>query len=155
VPKSLTNFNKNRLVIMKKLLILSLALLISMVSAKVADAQSDSLMKSCAQYLPTSYISDGQVYQTPIASDETAEFNVTFYGGSTYRVAACLGTEPGNLIFTIYDRDRNELFCSGEHGNTPFWDFKFADTVDCLIEARMANQNEDSGFAILLIGFKN
>ncbi|MCQ2250795.1 MAG: hypothetical protein MJZ66_06765 [Bacteroidales bacterium] len=140
---------------MKNILILSLALLISMVSANVADAQSDSLMKSCAQNLPSSYISDGQVYQTPIASDETAEFNVTFYGGSTYRVAACLGKDAGNLVFTIYDRDRNELYCSAEHNNAPFWDFKFADTVDCLIEARMANQNEESGFAILLIGFKN
>ncbi len=140
---------------MKKFLVLAVILLVSLVSANVANAQADTLMKHCSKHLPTSYISDGQVYQTPISDNETAEFNVTFYGGSTYRVAACAGLEDGNLIFTIYDRDHNELFCSGEHNNTPFWDFKFADTVDCLIEARLADQTDNSSFAILLIGFKN
>lgn len=129
--------------------------MISLLSANLANAQADTLMKHCSKHLPNTYISDGQVYQTPISNDETAEFNLTFYGGSTYRVAACAGLEDGNLIFTIYDRDHNELFCSAEHNNTPFWDFKFADTVDCLIEARLANPNDNSGFAILLVGFKN
>lgn len=140
---------------MKKLLIFAVVLLVSLVSASVANAQADTLMKFCSKHLPTSYVSDGQVYQTPISGDETAEFNVTFYGGSTYRVAACSGLEDGNLIFTIYDKERNELFSSADHDNTPFWDFKFADTVDCLIEAKLANQTDDSGFAIMLIGFKN
>lgn len=128
---------------------------LSLFSVKFANAQADTLVKFCSQHIPNSYISDGQVYQTPISAEETAEFNVTFYGGSTYRVAACSGLEDGNLIFTVYDKDRNELFCSADHKNTPFWDFKFSSTVDCLIEARLDPIAPPTGFAILLIGFKN
>ncbi len=136
--------------------ILSLIIItISLLTALDASAQADTLMKFCAQHIPSDYISDGQVYQTPIASDETAEFNVTFYGGSQYRIAACSGLEDGNLVFTVYDKDRNELFCSKNNKNTPFWDFKFSSTVDCIIEAQLDEMAPPTGFAILLIGFKN
>ncbi|MCQ2253211.1 MAG: hypothetical protein MJZ61_07160 [Bacteroidales bacterium] len=140
---------------MKRLFIIPVIVLLSLFTAMEANAQADTLLKFCAQHMPTSYISDGQVYQTPISTDETAEFSVTFYGGSTYRVAACSGLTDGNLVFTVYDKDRNELFCSADKKNTPFWDFKFTDTVDCLIEARLDELAPPSGIAILLIGFKN
>lgn len=140
---------------MKKILIIPVVILLSLINTQLASAQADTLLKFCAQHLPNSYISDGQVYQTPIATDETAEFNVTFYGGSTYRIAACSGLEDGNLVFTVYDTDRHELFCSSDQKNTPFWDLKFSDTVDCIIEARLSDDAPPSGIAILLIGFKN
>ena len=121
-----------------------------------ADAQADTLLKFCSGHIPPDYISDGQVYQTPVSMGESAEFSVTFYGGSTYRLAACAGLEDGNLVFTVYDRDRNELFCSAEHQNAPFWDFKFSSTVDCYIEARLDDKSQrESAFAIILLGFKN
>ena len=120
-----------------------------------ASAQADTLLNFCARHIPSSYISDGQVYQTPISSDETAEFHVTFYGGSTYRLAACSGLKDGDLVFTVYDSERNELFCNADHKDAPYWDFKFGSTVDCVIEARLGDRAPDSGFAILLIGFKN
>jgi hypothetical protein len=128
---------------------------ISLLSVLDARAQADTLMRFCARHIPSDYISDGQVYQTPISVGETAEFNVTFYGGSQYRIAACSGLEDGNLIFTVYDKDRNELFCSKNQKNTPLWDFKFNSTVDCIIEAQLDEMAPPSGFAILLIGFKN
>ncbi|MCQ2973419.1 MAG: hypothetical protein MJ211_01265 [Bacteroidales bacterium] len=139
---------------MKNIIFVSI-LLISLFTATKSNAQADTLLNFCAQHLPSSYISDGQVYQTPISKEETAEFSVTFYGGSTYRIAACSGLTDGNLIFTIKDREQNELFCSKDHKNTPFWDFKFSSTVDCVIEASLDEYASDSGFAILLIGFKN
>lgn len=118
-------------------------------------AQADTLLNFCAQHLPAPYISDGQQYRTPLAQDETAEFNMTFYGGSTYRVAACSGLSDGNLLFTLYDKDHNEIFASADHKNTPFWDFKFESTVDCIIEAKLDPLAKESGIAILLIGFKS
>ncbi|MBQ9213003.1 MAG: hypothetical protein IJ150_03585 [Bacteroidales bacterium] len=121
-----------------------------------ANAQADTLLKFCAAHIPSSYVSDGQVYQTPVSEDETAEFAVTFYGGSTYRIAACAGLEDGNLIFTLYDHNRNELFSSTDYQNTPYWDFKFTSTVDCYLEARLDEESQtNSAFAIILIGFKN
>ncbi|MBO7439314.1 MAG: hypothetical protein J6T96_09065 [Bacteroidales bacterium] len=131
------------------------AMLLAFMMPRVASAQADTLLRFCASHIPSSYISDGQVYQTPISADETAEFHVTFYGGSTYRLAACSGLQDGNLVYTVYDSERNELFCSADHKNAPYWDFKFGSTVDCLIEARLSDIAPDSGFAILLIGFKN
>lgn len=129
---------------------------ISLLSVLDARAQADTLMRFCARHIPSDYISDGQVYQTPISANESAEFTVTFYGGSTYRLAACAGLEDGNLIFTVYDNDRNELFSNIDHNDSPYWDFKFSSTVDCYIEARLSDKSPyDSGFAILLIGFKN
>jgi hypothetical protein len=139
----------------KQTLIFAIATILALSATSQALAQADTLLKFCAQHMPNSYISDGQVYQTPISTEETAEFNVTFYGGSTYRVAACSGLSDGNLIFTVYDSERNELFSSADHQNTPFWDFKFGSTVDCYIEARLDEQAPESGIAILLIGFKN
>lgn len=138
---------------MKKYILL-LVLFTTVIISQKAMAQADTLLNFCASHLPSSYISDGQQYRTPISKDETAEFNVTFYGGTTYRVAACSGTSDGNLIFTVYDKNRNELFASAEHKNTPYWDFKFNSTVDCLIEAQLDDFAPESGIAIILIGFK-
>ena len=131
-----------------------MAILIALMMPRNASAQADTLLNFCARHFPSSYISEGQVYQTPISSDETAEFHVTFYGGSTYRLAACSVLKDGDLVFTVYDSERNELFCSADHKNAPYWDFKFGSTVDCRIEARLGDKAPESGFAILLIGFK-
>ena len=41
--------------------------------------------------MTASYIPDGQFYRALLNEDETAEFELTLYGGTTYRVAACTG----------------------------------------------------------------
>lgn len=133
-----------------------ITVILSLLTALKVDAQADTLLKFCSSHIPSSYVSDGQVYQTPVSEGESAEFSVTFYGQSTYRVAACAGLEDGNIVFTLYDMERNELFCSADHQNTPFWDFKFSSTVECYLEARLDdNTTAKSAFAIILIGFKN
>ncbi|MBP5503066.1 MAG: hypothetical protein IKR94_08885 [Bacteroidales bacterium] len=140
---------------MRKSLIIIILLTMSVFQFTKADAQADTLINFCAQHIPSSYISDGQVYQTAISKDETAEFHVTFYGGTTYRVAACSGLTDGNLLFFVRDSEGNEIFANIDHKNAPFWDFQFASTVDCTIEAMLDDYAPESGFAILLIGFKN
>ena len=140
---------------MNKPLIITILLTLMAFIYNDATAQADTLIKFCAQHIPSSYISDGQVYQTAIAKEETAVFHVTFYGGSTYRVAACSGLNDGNLLFTVRDSEGNEIFANVDHKNAPYWDFQFASTVNCEIEAVLDDLAPDSGFAILLIGFKN
>ena len=117
-------------------------------------AQADTLIKFCSQNLTTNYISDGQQYISLLNGDEIAEFRATFYGGSTYRIVACSGLTNGNLIFSVYDKERNELFSNRNHKNAPFWDFKFNSTMECIIEAQLDPKGLESGIAILLIGFK-
>jgi hypothetical protein len=120
--------------------------------------QSDSLLKYCTQYMTTQYISDGQQYISLLNGDEIAEFRATFFGGATYRIAACSGMTEGNIIFTLYDsydpQKRKEIFSSKNYKNAPYWDFKFVSTMECVIEAQLDPKGPSSGFAILLIGFK-
>ncbi len=132
----------------------TIILLVFLGIQNIVSAQTDTLVKFCAQNLTTEYVSDGQQYIALLNGDEIAEFRITFYGGSTYRIAACSGLIQGNLIFTVYDRERNELFSNRNYKNAPYWDFKFKSTMQCIIEAQLDPKGPQSGFAILLIGFK-
>ena len=92
----------------------------------------DSISNVTNSYLNTSqdkelnriFISDGQVYRTFLDEDQVSEFEVTLYGGSTYRIAASAGIAENFLIFEIYDTSRNLLFSNKDYNNAPYWDFK-------------------------------
>jgi hypothetical protein len=115
----------------------------------------DSIADQCLKHLPP-FISDGQNYRALVLEDEIAEFNGTFFGGSTYRIAACSGVTEGSLVFSIYDKDRNLLYTNEKYKNAPYWDFKFKSTMDCIIEAKLDKSKQlKSGCAVMLIGFKS
>lgn len=123
------------------------------------NAQCDTIANICAKHIISTFISDGQQYRALLLnSEETASFKTTFFGETTYRIAACSGTSDGNLIFSIYDNaepQRNLLFTNRNQKNAPYWDFKIKSTLDVVIEANLdANRNPGSGCAVLLIGFK-
>ena len=120
------------------------------------SAQCDTIASICAKHIIASFVSDGQQYRSLLFnSEEYAEFHTTFFGETTYRIAACSGTSDGNLVFTIYDKDRNLLFSNRSHKNAPYWDFKVKSTVETIIEAQLdPNKNPGSGCAVILIGFK-
>jgi hypothetical protein len=121
-----------------------------------AQAQCDTIANICAKHITTSFISDGQQYRALLLnSEETAEFHTTFFSETIYRIAACSGTSDGNLVFNIYDQDRNLLFTNSKQKNAPYWDFKVKSTLETIIEAKLdANRNPGSGCAVILIGFK-
>jgi hypothetical protein len=111
-------------------------------------------MSECKAYIDNNYISDGQQYMSLITGDQTAEFNVIFYGGNTYRIILCGGSEQSELIFLLFDKYRNELFNSFEFNNTHYWDFQFESTIECFIEAKFSKNINNSGFAVIMIGLK-
>ena len=117
-------------------------------------AQCDTIYNICNDHVSADFISDGQAYRALLFNDQPAEFQATFYGGSTYRIAACSGFTDGNLIFSIYDREHNQLFTNSEYKNAPYWDFKFNSTTDCIIEAQLNTTNVQSGCAVMAVGFK-
>jgi hypothetical protein len=115
----------------------------------------DTLTTLCSKHLKEEFISDGQQYQALLFNaNETAEFTTTLYGGTTYRVAACSGFTDGNLLFWVYDTNKNLLFTNKDFANAPYWDFLINNTIDCVIEARLDSKNPGSGKALVLIGFK-
>lgn len=117
------------------------------------NAQMENTTQMCSKHIVPPFVSDGQQYRALLNGEELAEFHATFYGGSTYRISACSGTAEGSLIFSIYDKERNLLYSNRDFQNSPYWDFQFNSTMDCIIEAELSKK-EGSGFAILLIGFK-
>jgi len=122
--------------------------------SNTAFAQCDTIADGCARHITRGFISDGQEYRALLLDQEVAEFGATFYGGSTYRIAACSGMSDGNLVFSLFDKERNLLFTNSEYKNSPYWDFKFDYTIDCIIEAQLSGGSAASGCAVLLIGFK-
>lgn len=140
---------------MKNIVRLSLIILLGLFTNLVeTKAQSDTLVKLCTQYLEAPFISDGQQYKALLNGDEMAEFHATFYGGSLYRVVGASGMSVGNLVFSVYDIERNLLFTNKEYQNAPYWDFKFNSTIDCIIEAELDSKSLNSGFVLMLVGFK-
>jgi hypothetical protein len=136
--------------------ILALSIFISLATFNKVSAQCDTIAKICAKHIISSFISDGQQYRALLLNaEETAEFKTTFFGETTYRLAACSGTSDGNLIFNIYDQDRHLLFSNRKQKNAPYWDFKVKSTLETIIEAQLdGNKNPGSGCAVILIGFK-
>lgn len=140
---------------MKKNIILKALTLILGISAYTTSfAQCDTIASLCDKHITSEYISDGQNYRSLLLDDEIAEFNMTLYGGNTYRFAGCSGLADGNLIFSVYDKERNLLFTNKDYANAPYWDFKITNTIDCIIEAQLDPNNSASGCAVLLVGFK-
>lgn len=138
---------------MKKIALLITIALVFVFSDK-ANAQLDSTLSLCQSHMNLPFISDGQSYTALMSGDESAEFYATFYGENTYRIVGYSGTNEGNLIFSVYDQERNLLFTNRDYQNTPYWDFEFDNTLDCIIEAKLDAKNLTSGIAVLLIGFQ-
>lgn len=131
-----------------------LLLAASLFIGSVANAQCDTIASICERHITDAYIPDGQFYRALLREDEVAEFGLTLYGGTTYRVAACSGLNDGNLIFSVYDKDRNLLYTNKEFNNDPYWDLVIANTIDVTIEAQLDPSKAGSGCAVLLMGFK-
>jgi hypothetical protein len=114
----------------------------------------DPIAERCERHIAEQYIPDGQFYRALLSGDETAEFELTLFGGTTYRLAACSGDGDGFLIFNVVDKKGNVLFSNRDHGTGPYWDLVVANTIDVAVEAQLDPAKAGSGCAVLLIGFK-
>ena len=132
----------------------SILTLLIVVSTMLGYSQCDSLAGICEKHITKNYITDGQAYRALLNGTEVAEFKTTLFGGNTYRIAACSGTDDGNLVFKIYDQEKNLLFSSVEFSNTPYWDFVIENTMVVTVEANLDNTRSSSGCEVVIIGFK-
>ena len=128
--------------------------LIAFIYSSQVKAQLDVTVDLCQKQMNLPFISDGQSYTALLNGDEVAEFYATFYGGSIYRIVGYSGMSEGNLIFSVYDQERNLLFSNQDYDNISYWNFEFDNTMDCIIEAKLDSKNVTSGIAVLLIGFQ-
>lgn len=116
----------------------------------------ERIVKNCEELLKKDgqeFISDGQVY-TAFLDREKAEFKTTFFGGTTYRIAASAGSRDNYMVFTIKDPQGNILFSNRNYKNAPYWDFKVIETLPVTIETELDTELKVTGCAVMLIGFK-
>ncbi|MFT7344033.1 MAG: hypothetical protein ACI9XP_000611 [Lentimonas sp.] len=140
---------------MKKTL---LALILLFCSPVIFGQDCETIVKDCEAYLlgkngKKRFISDGQVY-TAFLDREQAEFKTTFYGGSTYRIAASAGRDDDYVVFTVLDMEGNLLFTNKDHKNANYWDFEVTKTIPVVIRTELDLDLKVTGCAIMLIGFK-
>ena len=123
---------------MKQLLFIGFTLF----SAAFVNAQDcEAIVRNCETLLNkdtkgSQFISDGQVY-TAFLDREKAEFKTTFFGGSTYRIAASAGANEDYVIFTTKDLQGNILFSNKNYKNAPYWDFKVNQTLPVTIQTEL------------------
>lgn len=129
-------------------------LFVSLFASAQAQSICGPVADRCEQHIAANYIPDGQFYRALLQGDDLAEFGLTLFGGTTYRVAACSGDTDGVLVFSVYDKERNLLFTNAAHGNAPYWDLAVANTLDVTVEASLDASKAGSGCAVMLIGFK-
>jgi hypothetical protein len=122
--------------------------------ANISSFGQDNSLKNCADFLSSGFVSDGQEYLTKLDENNIAKFYTTFYGGSQYRVIACSDIENIPIILTVYDTEKNLLFCNKDHNYINYWNFTFTSTIDCIIEIEFDVENQLKDEVMLLIGFK-
>lgn len=142
---------------MKKI-ILTLVLFCTLSTSMVIAQDCESIVGICSAYLngkskKAKFVSDGQIY-TAFLDREKAEFKTTFFGGTTYRIAASAGNEDSFVIFTVKDLQGNILYSNKNYKNSPYWDFKVPSTIPVLIETELDLDKKVTGCAVMLIGFK-
>ncbi len=125
-------------------------------AAATAQAQSlcEPIADRCERHITSEYIPDGQFYRALLQGDEVAEFGLTLFGGTTYRIAACSGESDGVLLFSVYDKEHTILYTNSEYQNAPYWDLVVANTIDVTVEATLDPSMAGSGCAVMLMGFK-
>ena len=141
---------------MKLILVFALTLC---VTGSFYAQDCERIVRNCEELLKMKtdgkeFISDGQVY-TAFLDREKAEFKTTFFGGTTYRVAASAGDKDNFVIFTIKDPDGNILFSNKNYKNAPYWDLKVVESIPVTIETELDLDLKVTGCAVMLIGFKN
>jgi len=135
--------------------ILLILIVLSFTGLKSIFSQSYSFFKDCEQYLKLPYVSDGQDYFIELRKGDKGEFKTTFYGGSKYRIITCSNLPQGNLIFNIFDTEKNLLYSNVNFDYTPYWDFIFRSTIDCIIEVKFESEIAKKVQVKLIIAFKN
>jgi len=138
---------------MSKILKYIALIIITTLIVSSAKSQENSI-KSCDSFLNSGYVSDGQEYIAKPDENNKAQFLTTFYGGSQYRIVACSDVKEIPLILTVFDTEKNLLFCNKSYDYTPYWNFTFTSTIDCIIEIEFDNEILIQNEVMLLIGFK-
>ena len=129
-------------------------LIISLIITTKSFAQITQLQHICSLYFSPEYISDGQEYFAQLKPDQRIEFQTTFFGENTYRIVACTNLRGTDVVFSVFDTEKNLLFTNANHDYSPYWDFRFTSTVTCIVQVDVRGRKFVPGYVMMLIGYK-
>ncbi|MCB0429113.1 MAG: hypothetical protein H6585_11965 [Flavobacteriales bacterium] len=92
------------------------------------------------EFASPEYISDGQQYREFLTGGLQAEYTVTFYGGTTYRIVTCSDLADAPIVYSITDPKGNILFNNEQFENARVWDLEFKSTITCQLKFHFAGQ---------------
>ena len=118
-------------------------------SSQKGLAQITQLQHICSLYFSPEFISDGQEYFAQLEPNRRVEFRTTFFGDNTYRIVACTNLRKSDLVFSVYDTEKNLLFSNVDYNLSPYWDFRFTSTVTCIIQIDVRSQKFTPGFVMI------
>ncbi|PWD98681.1 hypothetical protein [Marinilabilia rubra] len=133
--------------------ILFLTLISLAYTPKTNSQQTKEIEAGCIQQIRNGFIPNSQPMKALLTGSEVAEFRTTLFEGNTYRIATCSPTNK-KIWFSVYDTNKNLLFSSSQQQYSASWDFQMEGNMECIIEAGLMPDGEDSGLALVLIGFK-
>lgn len=91
--------------------------------------------ESCESLISDDFIRHERDFRVPVGNDDVY-FEVTFYKNYTYRVVICSEDQEEQIEWDLIDINRNLLFSNVQFDLSPYWDFTFENTVECLIRIR-------------------
>lgn len=137
----------------KKFSLLMVALASTFILPFTTNSQEETIESSCKDYFKAPFIASGRPFKALLTGNEIAEFHTSFFAGTTYRIVAC-PAGANNIIFSVYDKERNLIFSNKNHDLAPFWDFNIMGSLDCIVEAQLDATKSTSGMAMIMVGFK-
>ncbi|MCQ2202253.1 MAG: hypothetical protein MJZ27_09220 [Bacteroidales bacterium] len=138
-----------------KHIIASIMIVLGTLVPNMVNGQAEAVESNCRGYFQKPFLVTNRPYRALLTGDEVAEFRATLFSGTTYRIAAGnVDESKRQVIFSVYDNDRNLLFTNSEYDNAPYWDFSVDGYMDCIVEARLDESQATSGFVIMMTGIK-
>lgn len=145
--------------ITKQILLLA-AILLFIVQA---DAQCKRYTKKYCLPSLAPFINNGKLNSAIFTPGETADLEVAFNAGKTYRILVCSQDLIGKVQFKVLDKSRKVLFESDEDETNPYWDFKVTNTQQLIIQIKVPEMDDQrnklaqftpNGCVSILIGVK-
>lgn len=125
----------------------------------VLNAQCKGFTKK--QCLPklAPYTHNGQLTSAVFMPGESAEIEMTFNAGKSYRLIVASQEVIGNATFKVLDQTNKVIYQDTSSANMLSWDFSMKNTQPLIIQITVppmetSNKIVPSGCVSLLIGFK-
>lgn len=124
-----------------------------------AYSQCKSFTKNTCRPVLEEFIPNENYNSTLLVPGDEAELNLTFFGGQEYRLLVCSHPLLGDVKFTVFDDQKNELFAQRDGEDKNYFDFKPEATQKLKVRINVPvndNPNEliHEGCVTVMVGYR-